>query len=192
VKLYISATNVRTGKPRVFTRTEVDADVLLASACLPNIFRAVEIDGEAVLGRRLPGQPGALAALPRGRRARHPDRADQRHPAAGAADQRLRHHEPLERDQLQRLADERDAGDRLRAAFAGGGAAGAAALPAHLPPLHRRRGPDAEFKLSTKLNGDWEFLQILRRYGHQAADRFLAEHFGSLGRESTLDIKRYL
>jgi NTE family protein len=58
--------------------------------------------------------------------------------------------------------------------------------------LHRRRGPDAEFKLSTKLNGDWEFLQILRRYGHQAADRFLAEHFGSLGRESTLDIKRYL
>ncbi|CAA9253343.1 MAG: Ferredoxin reductase, partial [uncultured Acetobacteraceae bacterium] len=96
-----------------------------------------------LLGRRLPGQPGALAALPRGRGARHHDRADQRHPAPGTADQRLRHHEPLERDQLQRIADERDAGDRLRAAAAGGGPFGAAALPAHLPALHRRRGPDA-------------------------------------------------
>ena len=45
VKLFISATSVKTGKPRVFTRTEVDADALMASACLPQIFRAVEIDG---------------------------------------------------------------------------------------------------------------------------------------------------
>ena len=43
-----------------------------------------------------------------------------------------------------------------------------------------------EFKLSTKLNGDWEFLLGLRRYGREAADRFLAEHFDSIGRESTL------
>ena len=49
-----------------------------------------------------------------------------------------------------------------------------------------------EFKLSTKLNGDWQFLQILRGYGRQAADDFLARHFDMLGRESTLDIQRYL
>ncbi|MDB5374927.1 MAG: patatin-like phospholipase family protein, partial [Belnapia sp.] len=48
------------------------------------------------------------------------------------------------------------------------------------------------FKLSTKLNGDWEFLQILRRFGREAADRFLARHFDTLGKESTLDIQRYL
>ena len=41
--LYIGATNVRTGKPRVFTGPEISTDALLASACLPTLFRAVEI-----------------------------------------------------------------------------------------------------------------------------------------------------
>jgi NTE family protein len=45
-KLFISATSVRTGKPRVFARHEVTVDTLLASACLPQFFKAVEIDGE--------------------------------------------------------------------------------------------------------------------------------------------------
>ncbi len=45
-KLFISATSVRTGKPRVFARDEVTVDVVLASACLPQFFKAVEIDGE--------------------------------------------------------------------------------------------------------------------------------------------------
>jgi NTE family protein len=44
-KLFIAATNVETGQPRVFTNEELSADVLLASACLPLAFPAVEIDG---------------------------------------------------------------------------------------------------------------------------------------------------
>ncbi len=43
---FVSATNVRTGKIRVFSGQEINTDVLLASACLPTIFKAVEIDGE--------------------------------------------------------------------------------------------------------------------------------------------------
>ncbi|MDO5691815.1 MAG: patatin-like phospholipase family protein [Pseudomonadota bacterium] len=46
LKLFIAATNVRTGKPRVFTGAELSADVVMASACLPTVFKAVEIDGE--------------------------------------------------------------------------------------------------------------------------------------------------
>ena len=42
-KLFISATNVRTGKIRVFSGDEISSDVILASACLPTLFRAVEI-----------------------------------------------------------------------------------------------------------------------------------------------------
>jgi NTE family protein len=42
-RLYISATNVRTGKIRVFPTSEVTPDVLLASTCLPTVFKAVEI-----------------------------------------------------------------------------------------------------------------------------------------------------
>ena len=44
---YINATNVRTGKVRVFTGDEITVDSLMASACLPTLFQAVEIDGEA-------------------------------------------------------------------------------------------------------------------------------------------------
>ena len=43
--LSVSATNVHTGKIRIFERAEIGADALLASACLPTLFQAVEIDG---------------------------------------------------------------------------------------------------------------------------------------------------
>ena len=45
LKLFIAATNVETGKVRVFHRPELTIDMVMASACLPTIFRAVEIDG---------------------------------------------------------------------------------------------------------------------------------------------------
>ncbi len=43
---FVSATNVRTGKIRVFSRDEINTDAILASACLPTVFQAVQIDGE--------------------------------------------------------------------------------------------------------------------------------------------------
>lgn len=46
IKLFITATNVRTGRGHVFRNREITPDVLLASACLPTMFQAVEIDGE--------------------------------------------------------------------------------------------------------------------------------------------------
>jgi len=46
IKLFVTATNVRTGRGRVFRNDEITPDVLLASACLPTLFQAVEIDGE--------------------------------------------------------------------------------------------------------------------------------------------------
>jgi NTE family protein len=44
--LFISATNVRTGEPRIFSGRAITAEAVMASACLPQLFRAVEIDGE--------------------------------------------------------------------------------------------------------------------------------------------------
>ena len=46
IKLFLSATNVRTGKVTVFERHEIDARHVLASSCLPFLFQAVEINGE--------------------------------------------------------------------------------------------------------------------------------------------------
>ena len=46
IKLFITATNVHTGRGRVFRNKEITPEVLLASACLPTMFHAIEIDGE--------------------------------------------------------------------------------------------------------------------------------------------------
>lgn len=57
LKLFVCATNVRSGKVRIFTNTDLTADAVLASACLPQLFRAVEIDGEAYWDGGYVGNP---------------------------------------------------------------------------------------------------------------------------------------
>ncbi len=191
-RLFISATNVRTGKPRVFTRTEVTPEVLLASACLPNVFRAVEIDGEAFWDGGYLGNP---AIWPLYHEGGSPDiilvqiNAIMRPELPTSASDIMNRlneisfnaslmSEMRAIDFVQRLLEAgRLEQPRYRQIF-----------------LHVIEDEDRmrEFKLSTKLNGDWQFLQVLRRYGREAADRFLAEHFAEVGRSSTLDIQRFL
>ncbi|HEX2972498.1 MAG TPA: patatin-like phospholipase family protein, partial [Tepidisphaeraceae bacterium] len=69
IKLFVCATNVRTGKPRVFQREELTADMVMASACLPFVFQAVEIDGEAYWDGGYIGNPllAPLVADPQSR-----------------------------------------------------------------------------------------------------------------------------
>jgi NTE family protein len=50
IKLFVTATNVSTGRGRVFRNKEITPDVLLASACLPTLFHAIEINGELYWG----------------------------------------------------------------------------------------------------------------------------------------------
>ena len=57
IKLYVTATNVRTGRGRIFRNPEITADVLLASACLPTMFRAIEIQGEPYWDGGYAGNP---------------------------------------------------------------------------------------------------------------------------------------
>ena len=57
IKLFITATNVHTGRGRVFRNAELTPDVLLASACLPTMFQAIEIDGEAYWDGGYAGNP---------------------------------------------------------------------------------------------------------------------------------------
>ena len=57
IRLFVTATNVRTGRGRIFRNKEITADVLLASACLPTMFHAVEIDGEPYWDGGYAGNP---------------------------------------------------------------------------------------------------------------------------------------
>jgi NTE family protein len=49
IDLFVTATNVRTGRGKVFKNNAITPDVLLASACLPTMFQAIEIDGAAAI-----------------------------------------------------------------------------------------------------------------------------------------------
>ena len=55
--LFVGATNVRSGKIKVFEGREINTQAILASACLPTLFRAVEIDGEAYWDGGYTGNP---------------------------------------------------------------------------------------------------------------------------------------
>ena len=63
VPLFVSATNVRAGKIRVFRPDELSIDALMASACLPQIYKAVEIDGEAYWDGGFMGNPAVFPLL---------------------------------------------------------------------------------------------------------------------------------
>jgi predicted acylesterase/phospholipase RssA len=56
-KLFVCATNVRSGRARVFRDHELTCDMLLASAALPTAFRAVEIEGESYWDGGYMGNP---------------------------------------------------------------------------------------------------------------------------------------
>ena len=177
IRLFISATNVRTGKPRVFSRTEVTTDVILASACLPNVFKAVEVDGEAYWDGGYLGNPaiwplyyerGApdillvqINAIMRNELPTTPSDIMNRLNEISFNASLMAEMRAI--DFVQRLLDSgRLEQPRYRRIF-----------------LHCVEDEERmrKFKLSTKLNGDWEFLQTIRRYGWEAADRFLGRAF---------------
>jgi NTE family protein len=56
-ELFVEATNVRSGKVKIFTGDEITSEALMASACLPTLFQAVEIDGEAYWDGGYTGNP---------------------------------------------------------------------------------------------------------------------------------------
>jgi predicted acylesterase/phospholipase RssA len=63
IKLFLAATNVRTGKIRVFDNSEIGVDAVLASTCLPFLFQAVEIDGEAYWDGGYAGNPAIFPLI---------------------------------------------------------------------------------------------------------------------------------
>jgi NTE family protein len=188
-KLFISATSVRTGKPRVFTREEVTADVVMASACLPQFFKAVEIDGEPYWDGGYLGNPALWPLYEQGgvpdivlvqlnptvreELPTHPTEIMNRLNEISFNASLMAEMRAI--DFVQRLLDAgRLEQPRYRRLF-----------------LHMIEDEERmrQFKLSTKLNGDWQFLSTLKQYGREAADKWLATHFDKLGRESSVDIR---
>ena len=114
IKLFVTATNVRTGRGRVFRNDEITPDVLLASACLPTLFQAIEIDGESYWDGGYSGNP---TITPLVRECRSQDTIlVQINPVERPGSPLCpRHSQPAQRGLVQCRAAERAAHDRLAA-----------------------------------------------------------------------------
>ncbi len=187
IKLFITATSVRTGRGRVFRNGEITADVLLASACLPTMFRAIEIDGEAYWEGGYTGNP-TITPLVRESDAHdtilvqiNPRERAEMPRSAGDILNRLNEvsfNSPLMKE-LRMIALLRQVADP-----GNGEGARWAKMRAHRI-MTKMLG---EFGASSKLNAEWGFVSTLHAEGRRSAGEFLDQHADDLGVRSTTDI----
>lgn len=187
VRLFITATNVRTGRGRIFRNADITPDVLLASACLPSLFQAIEIDGESYWDGGYSGNP-TMTPLVR---------------ELESDDTILVPINPVERpgtpssarDILNRLNEvsfnavllkELRMIAMLRKVVDPGHTEGArwARMRIHMV----RNKLMSKLGYSSKLNAEWDFISMLHAEGRKAADTFLATDGKHIGKRSSIDL----
>jgi len=191
IKIFVTATSVSTGRARIFRNAEVTADALLASACLPTMFRAIEIEGELYWDGGYSGNP-TITPLVR---------------ECVSRDTILVQINPIERREQPRSATE--IANRLnevsfnavllkelrmiallRQAANPGEKEGAQWARMR---IHRITSEMmTTLSASSKLLAEWGFLCMLRDEGRRAASDFLARQGTNIGTRSTLDLDALL
>jgi NTE family protein len=187
-KLFIAATNVRTGQARVFRNRDLTADVVMASACLPFVYQAVEIDGEAYWDGGYMGNPVLFPLV---------DETDARDLVIVQINPINRPEIPTRaRDILNRLNEITFNASLIRElrslALMKGlvDEEGLNRVRYTEMRLHRIEAEEEmqSLSVSSKLNAEWAFLQHLHDVGWRTADRWLEGNYDRIGQESTLDI----
>lgn len=191
-KLFVSATNVRSGKVHVFETNEMSADVIRASACLPHLFKAVEIEGEHYWDGGYMGNPVLFPFFYE----------------AQSADVMIVHVNPIEREDVP--ATPSDIGNRLNEINFNSSLLRELRAISFVHKLlddgwikdeyrdqlrdiriHSVRSDKALIDLSvaSKFRTDWAFLSDLKDRGRAIADAWLGEHFDKIGRRSSVDLR---
>jgi NTE family protein len=192
IKLFLAATNVRSGKVKVFGIGEkITADMVMASACLPQLFRAVEIDGESYWDGGFMGNPVLYPLFYYTESADvlivHINPIARPGPPTSADDILNRVNEITFNSSLikelravhfvQKMMDEgwikEEFMDRLKYVL-----------------MHSLRADLAlsDLSASTKFSSDWGFLQMLRDRGRICATDWLADNFEAVGVRSTVNL----
>ena len=195
--LVVSATRVRTGEARLFWDAEVSADVLLASACLPQIFPPVDIEGEAYWDGGYASNPPVRPLIEAGAPADVilvPTAPMERlEPPHGAADIRERSAEiafgTALRLELRSLA----MAQRLLAELPEPPPPGTGLARLQAARLHVISAEETFRALpgGSALDTRWDALRRLRDLGHGSAERWLDDNFAAIGRHPTLDLARF-
>jgi len=188
MKVFVCATNVKRGRMRIFTGRELSVDAVMASACLPFISQAVEIEGEHYWDGGYLGNP-AIYPLMSG---------------CAAQDVVLVQINPMHIDSLPTTAQE--ILDRLNTLTFNAGLVremraidlitrlidGGKVVGDGLKRFYLHRIADEEsmasFGASSKMNADWPFLWWLRERGRATAEDWLQENYEALGQRSSLVI----
>ena len=186
IRLFITATNVRTGRGRIFRNKEITPDVLLASACLPTMFQAIEIDGEAYWDGGYMGNPAIFPLIY----------------GCESADIVIVHINPLFRAEVPHSAD--DILNRINEISFNSSLMREMRAVSFVTKLVTQKRIDGGLKHvlihsisddafmgaltpTSKFNADWDFLIFLRDQGRKCADKWLADNFAKLGVESSVD-----
>ncbi|MEM9784707.1 MAG: patatin-like phospholipase family protein, partial [Pseudomonadota bacterium] len=186
--VYLSATNVETGRVRVFQRDEITRDTVLASACLPFMFQAVKIDGQHYWDGGFMGNPVLFPFI---------DDSPTEDIVIIQINPVLREGVPkTAREILNRVNEITfnssllkelraiDFVDRLkRDGFL---SEGYRQMRIHMIESRKQMRP---LGASSKLNTEWAFLTHLFEIGRRSADRWLGKNFDRLGKESTIDVR---
>ena len=192
VSLFVSATNVHTGRLRVFPQEKISADVIMASACLPFLFRAVEIDGVPYWDGGYMGNPAIFPFF--GATMTEDVLVVQINPVERKAT-------PHAQTEIMNRINEISFNSSLLAEFRAIDFVTRLIDQGKLPRgvgegqyrrinMHRI-ALDSTFKKLTadsKLNSDFDFFEMLKKGGREAARNFLAEHFDDIGVRSTVDL----
>ncbi len=192
-KFFLSATNVRTGKVRVFNTHEITADAVMASACLPYLFQAVEIDGEPYWDGGYMGNP-SLFPLFYNTDARdvlivHVNPIERPGPPKTPAEIYNRVNEISFNSSLikelrsiafvQKLLDEGWLKDEYHGQL-------------KYVLIHSMRADNAlsDLSVTSKFSSDWTFLTNLRDRGRATAAEWIATNYGDVGVRSTVDLHK--
>lgn len=187
IKLFICATNVRTGKVKVFNNNEMVVECLLASACLPFMFQTVELDGEFYWDGGYMGNPALFPIIY----------------SCQSKDIVIAQINPLYREEIPTSA--RDIMDRVNEISFNSSLMREMRAVHFVTKLIDEGKLDAEqykrmnvhivtsqalndLGASTKLNSEPEFLEHLKRLGSLAADAWLEQNWGKIGETSTVDL----
>ena len=188
MKLYVSATNVLTNRLRIFTPAELSIDVLLASACLPHLYKAVEIEGAYYWDGGYMGNP-VLEPLV--------EQCEARDIVIVQVNPTLRLDVPRSAEDIVDRVNEISFNSSLMREIRGIASvtrlieAGVIKDPRYERIFfHRIAGEDVMTGLSarSKLDTSWPFLVRLKGLGRACAERWLAESFEQVGNRSTLDL----
>ncbi|MYL24901.1 patatin-like phospholipase family protein [Vreelandella massiliensis] len=189
-KLFISATNVETGKVKVFPRKELTADMVMASACLPDLFQAVEIDGVPYWDGGYMGNPSLFPF----------------HGETDTDDILVVQINPIERkgvpktpQEIQNRMSEISFNSSLLKELRAIDFVDRLICQGKLSPDEYRQvrvhivENQAEMNplgASSKMNAEWEFLVKLRDMGRTTATRWLEANFADIGERSTVDLRQ--